>query len=358
MNRKKRRSGITFLELMVSLPTATILIGAMAMCITITMRSKSQDDSLFRTTYDLAGAASQIAADLELATAHVTSSATHIEFVVPDRDGDALPEQMRYEWGGSSGTNANKVLWKYKNQAASVLFEDVGAFSIQTNSTSVSATVPNHLLSETAILKSLDALEGGEFRESVINANNAIGQYFIPDIPGTGKRWDLGSIRIMARAADSELNGILKVRVMRSNASKLPIAPVLAEVDIAESTLGTTYQWLDIPIAPISWQAQGTPLCITLSYGGGTGDVARVQFIQGGAGAPTQTNLIASNNGGVLWTIPAVAAGLRFYAYGFYDGYTGKRTFLTSVDLRLESSLNTTRKIETSARVNAAPELP
>jgi hypothetical protein len=358
MNRLKRRSGVTFLELMVSLPTATVLIGAMAMCITITMRSKSQDDSLFRTTYDLAGAASQIASDLELATAHVTSSATHIEFVVPDRDGDALPEQMRYEWGGATGANANKVLWKYKNQAASVLFDNVGAFSIQTNSTSVSATVPNHLLSETAILKSIDALEGGEFREYVINTNNAIGQYFIPDIPGVGKRWDLGSIRIMARAADSELNGVLKVRIMRSNTTKLPIAPVLAEVDIAESTLGTTYQWLDIPIAPISWQTQGTPLCITLSYGGGTGDVARVQFLQGGASAPTQSNLITSNNGGVLWTLPTGATGLRFYAYGFYNGYTGQRTFLTSVDLKLESSLNTTRKIETSVRVNAAPELP
>jgi hypothetical protein len=358
MNRLKRRSGVTFLELMVSLPTATVLIGAMAMCITITMRAKSQDDSLFRTTYDLAGAASQIAADLELATARVTSSATHIEFVVPDRDGDALPEQMRYEWGGAKGTNANKVLWKYKNQDASVLFDNVGAFSIQTNSTSVSGSVPNHLLSETAILKSMDALEGGEFRERVINASNSIGQYFIPDIPGSGKRWDLGSIRIMARAADSQLNGVLKVRVMRSNASKLPIAPVLAEVDIAESTLGTTYQWLDIPIAPISWQTQGTPLCITLSYGGGTGDVARVQFIQGGTGAPPQSNLISSNNGGILWTLPTGAAGLRFYAYGFYDGYTGKRTFLTSIDLRLESSLNTTRKIETSVRLNAAPELP
>lgn len=358
MIRLKRRSGVTFLELMVSLPTATVLIGAMAMCITITMRAKSQDDSLFRTTYDLAGATSQIASDLELATALVTSSATHIEFVVPDRDGDALPEQMRYEWGGEKGTNANKVLWKYKNEDASVLFDNVGAFSIQTNSTSVSATVPNHLLSQTAILKSLNALEGGEFRERVINASNSIGQYFIPDIPGSGKRWDLGSIRIMVRAADSQLNGVLKVRVMRSNASKLPIAPVLAEVDIAESTLGTTYQWLDIPIAPISWQTQGTPLCITLSYGGGTGDVARVQLIQGGEGAPTQTNLIASNNGGVLWTIPTVAAGLRFYAYGFYDGYTGQRTFLTSVDLRLESVLNTTRKIETSVRVNAVPELP
>jgi hypothetical protein len=358
MNRRKRRSGVTFLELMVSLPTATILIGAMAMCITIAMRAKSQDDSLFRTTYDLAAAASQIASDLESATAHVTSSATHIEFVVPDRDGDGLPEQMRYEWGGATGDDAHRMLWTYNNQPTSVLFEDVGAFSIQTNSTSVSAPVANHLISATAILKSIDALEGGEFREHVINANDTIGQYFIPDVSGVGKKWDLGSIRIMARAADAELNGVLKVRIMTSNFSKLPIAPVLAEVDIAESRLGSTYQWLDIPIAPISWQTQGTPLCITLSYGGGTGDVARVQFLQGGTDMPTSANLITSNNGGISWAVMSGVAGMRFYAYGFYDDYAGQRTFLTSVDLRLQSQLNATRKIETSVRLNAAPELP
>jgi len=73
---------------------------------------------------------------------------------------------------------------------------------------------------------------------------------------------------------------------------------------------------------------------------------------------PSSSNLITSNNGGISWTVTTGVAGMRFYAYGFYDGYAGNRTFLTSVDLRLESSLNTTRKIETSARVNAAPELP
>jgi hypothetical protein len=357
MKRKKRRCGITFLELMVSLPTATILIGAMATCITITMRAKSQDDSLFRTTYNLSTIAAQIVSDLESATARVTSSATHIEFVVPDRDGDGLPEQMRYEWGGASGANANKVLWKYNHQPTAVMFEDVGAFSLQTSSSSVPVPVPNHLLSETAILKSVDAFPNGLFREQVINANNSIGHYFIPDVPGSGTRWDLGSIRIMVCAADTERNGVLRMRVMRSNASKLPIAPILAEVDIAESKLGTTYQWIDIPIAPISWQAKGIPLCITLSYGGGTGDVARVQFVQGGTGMPTQSDLITSTNGGSTWAVASGAAGLRFYAYGLYDDYTGQRTFLTSVDLKLESFSNASRKIETSVRLRTTPEL-
>ena len=354
----RRRAGVSLLELMVTLPTATILIGAMATCITIMMRAKSQDDTLFRSTYDLSNAATQMAADIESAVAQVSSSTTHIEFVVPDRNGDGLPEQMRYEWGGASGVNANKILWKYNQEPLAVLFDDVGAFNLQTNTVSVPATVQNHLLSETAVLKSINAFPSGVFREQVINASNPIGQYFIPDVGGLGIKWDLGSIRIMVRAADANTDGILCIRVMKSDATRLPIAPILAEVKIAEWRLGSSYQWLDIPIAPICWQSQGTPLCITLGYGGGTGDVARVQFLENGTGMPTNANLVTSSNGGTTWTASAGTRGLRFYAYGFYNANPGQRTFLSSVDLKFGSSKSILQKIETSIRLPASPEIP
>ncbi|MCY2982277.1 MAG: hypothetical protein NTY15_01415, partial [Planctomycetota bacterium] len=328
-------------------------------CITMMMRAKSQDDTLFRSAYDLSKAAAQIASDLESATAHVSSSATHFEFVVPDRNGDGLPEQMRYEWGGTVGPNANKILWKYNQQPLEVLFEDVGEFSLQKNTALVPETVSNHLLSEIAVLKSVNAFPDAVFREQAINANNLIGQYFIPDITGSGVKWDLGTVRIMVRAAGANLDGILCVRVMRSNtSSKRPILPILEEVRIAESRLGTAYQWLDIPIAPVSWQSRGTPLCITLSYGGGTGDVAYVQYVENGSGMPSRANLVTSANGGDTWTASTNAKGLRFYAYGFYDGFSGQRAFLSSVDLKLGSSRLTSRKIETSARLPALPEIP
>jgi hypothetical protein len=359
MSASHRRRGVTLLELMVSLPTATILIGAMAACITIMMRAKSQDDTLFRSAYDLSKAAAQIASDLESATAHVSSSANHIEFVVPDRNGDGLPEQMRYEWGGSVGANANKILWKYNQQPLEVLFEEVGEFSLQKNTALVPITLSNHLLSERAVLKTVNAFPGAAFREQVINANNSIGQYFIPDITSSGVKWDLGAVRIMVRAADANQDGILCVRIMRSDTtSKLPILPILAEVKIAESRLGASYQWLDIPIAPVSWQSQGTPLCMTLSYGGGSGDVAFVQFVENGTGMPSNANLVTSADGGATWSASSNARGLRFYAYGLYDGFVGQRAFLSRVDLKLGSSRLTTRKIETSARLLALPEIP
>ena len=347
------------LELLVSLPTATILIGAMAMCISIMMRAKSQDDFQFRSSYDLANAATQISSDIESATSIVSSSATHIEFVVPDRNADGLPEQIRYEWGGATGANANKVLWKYNQSALAVMFDDVGAFRLQTNTVSASGSVPNHLISESALLKSIDAYPSGVFREQVINANSNIGEYFLTDLTGSGTKWDLGAIRIMVRAADATKDGVLRVRVMRGDTTtKLPVAPVLAEVNISEWRLGTSYQWLDIPIAPVSWQSVGTPLCVTLSSGGGTGDVARVQFIENGTGMPSNANMVTSSNGGTIWTSSGSTKGLRLVALGFYDGYASQRKFLSSVELKMTSSRSSQIKIETAVRTPSGPEIP
>jgi hypothetical protein len=359
MSRSERRNGLSLLEMMVTLPTATVLIGAMSMCVTIMMRAKSQDDTLFRGSYDLSTAVTQIASDIESAVSLVSSSATHIEFVVPDRNGDRLPEQMRYEWGGSSGPNANKIFWKYNQNPLAILFDDVGAFQLQTNFTFAPSLVPNHFLTETAVLKSSDAFANGLFLDQVINSTNGIGQYFIPDIPINSNRWDLGSIRLMLCAADANKDGLLRIRITQANsATRIPTSTVLAELQIEEWRLGENYQWIDIPFAPISWQSRGTPLCITLTYAGGTGDVVRAQFVENGVDMPSNANLITSINGGTTWTASGNTRDLRFYAYGFYDGSISRRKYLTSVDLQLTSSRAGLQRLETSIRLPSGPEIP
>jgi hypothetical protein len=343
---------------MITLPTATVLIGAMAFSITIMMRSKSQDESLYRNAQDLTNAASQIAFDVESAISFVSTSASHIEFVVPDRDGDKLPEQIRYEFGGTTGSNANTILWKYNQQSAKPMFSDVAAMTIACSRSAASANVPNQSLSEVVTLRSLDAIANGVFKETKINATNAVGQYFVPAVPTVGAKWDLGAIRFMIRSVGPNLDGVLRIRVTASDSTKLPIAPIYADLTIAESTLSPNFQWLEIPIAPISRKAQGTPLCFTIAYASGTGDVAAIQHIENGTGMPSNANLLTSTNGGTSWTASNETKDLRFYAYGFYDGYTGQRAFWNRLDLRLQSTGTGSQQLETSVRVPAMPEIP
>lgn len=359
MNFRRRPAGMSTLEMLITLPTATVLIGAMASCVTIMMRAKSQDETLFRGVNDLAAAVDRIAFDLELATSHVSSSATHLEFVVPDRNGDSLPEQIRYEWSGTSGQNPHRILIKYNQEASVPLFEGVNAFSLSNRLVSAPAAVPNQERGSVAVLQAIDAYPNELFRDRAINATSAIGQYFVPTVPVSGTRWDLGKLRLMVRAADTNVDGILKVCVMRGDSvTRLPIAPILAEVRIPEWRLGSSYQWIDIPIAPICQQTQGTPLCIVLAHGGGTGDVAQIQFIENGTGMPGTSNLVTSIDSGATWTNDGSTRGLRFYAYGLYSGLTSQRRFLSSVDIRVGSLLSNNAKIERTIRLLATPEIP
>ena len=358
MRPSPHRRGVTFLEMMITLPTATVLIGAMAFSITIMMRSKSQDDLLYRNTLGLTNAASQIASDVESATAFVSTSTSHIEFVVPDRDGDKLPEQIRYEFGGSTGVNANTILCKYNQQSSKQMFSDISAMTISCIRSAASSNAPNQALSEVVTLRSLDAISNGVFKELKINATNAIGEYFVPTVPTVGAKWDLGAIRLMIRSVDSNMDGVIRIRVTASDSTKLPIAPVFADLTISESVLSPNYQWLDVPIAPISRKTQGTPLCITISHAGGPGDVAAIQYIECSTGMPANANLLTSTNGGTSWTASNDTRDMRFYAYGYYDGYTGQRTFWNRLDLQLQSAGASSQRVETSVRVPAMPETP
>ena len=349
----RARAGISLLELVVSLPSSAMLIGCLGLCIGLMMKAKTQDENLFQTGYQLAETMSRISSDLESATSIVSISPDRVEFTVPDRNDDGLPEQIKYEW--TSVTSS--ILWSTNNGPPAALFDDVGLFELTPRSTAVSATVPCHQFSEVAILKRIDAVPGCVYKEQVINASNAIGQYIIPDLSVASARWDLGKLRLMAKSAGGSQDGVLRVRVTGANSSRTPSSTIHAEINISESSLGPSYRWLSIPIAPISWQNANTPLCVTLSSGGGTGDVAYVQYLECPTGMPTNANLLTSANGGSSWTASNGTRGLRHYAYGFFDDYDGKRQFLTSIDLRLVSASNSSSTTETSIRLLAKPEL-
>ena len=358
--RKHRltRRGISFVDLVVSLPATAMLIGCLGLCIGLMMKAKTQDENLFQSSYQLTETLSRISTDLELATSIASISSDQVEFTVPDRDGDGLPEQIKYQWANAASANPNTLLWSMNGGIQTVLFEDIGGFLLTPRSTVVSGLVPCHQLSEVAILKRLDSLPDCSYKESAISASKVYAQYFIPDLNTANALWDLGKLRLMVKSAGGTQDGILRVRVTGSSLSQTPSTTIYAEIDILESSLGPNYRWLTIPIAPISRQIASTPLCVTLSSAGGTGDIAYVQSFKSTSNMPANCSFLSSTNGGASWSNPDPSSGIRLYAYGFYDGYTGSRQFLTSLDLRLVSARNSTIIAETSIRMQTQPELP
>lgn len=317
-------------------------------------KTRSQDDSLFKTNFRISDVTSQMAYDIESATAIASLTPSNIEFLVPDRDGDGLPDQIKYTW--SNTTTQKKIFWSINGNTPSEIFNDAGNLQIAATAINAPSSVAFHQLSDVAILKSIDCLPDAKYFEHSITSTSAIGQYLIPDINSSSAKWDLGSIRLMVRAGDAITDGILRIRITKADASRKPTSVVLAEVTVPESRLGPDYRWLTIPFAPIGRQTATTPICITISSGGGTGSVARVMFAESLTNSPANAFLLQSTNGGTSWTVGDGKRGLRFYAYGFYDNYSGTRRFITNVDLRITSSSSSNLAAETSVAIFAKPE--
>lgn len=353
--RSRSRRAATLLELVVSLPASLVLIGCMGACIGMMAQTRSQDDNLFKANFRLSDAISQIASDLESATAFSSLISTNLEFLVPDRNNDGLPEQIKYTWGNTA--SPKKIFWSINGSTPTEIYNDAGNFQVAALPVNAPSSVAFHQLSDVAVLKSIDCPADGKYTEQSITSSNAIGQYFIPDgVSGSGK-WDLGSVRVMVRAGDTTTDGILRIRITRADASRRPTTSVLADVTIPESRLGPDYRWLTIPLAPIGRQTSTTPICVTLSYAGGTGAVARVMLAEATTATPSNAFLLQSTNGGTSWTVGDGKRGLRFYAFGFYDSYSGTRKFITSIDLRITNGTNPGLASETSIAVFAKPEV-
>jgi hypothetical protein len=95
------RPGYTLLELLVSSVSATFLIAGLASALFVA-GSALDGRPTAAERGRAAEAQSTVLADLEHAISFSERTADAVTFTVPDRNGDAVAETLRYTWGGSS----------------------------------------------------------------------------------------------------------------------------------------------------------------------------------------------------------------------------------------------------------------
>lgn len=100
--RSAVRQGFTLIELMVSTAISVILVGGLSTCIFIAS-SAVQFESSVDYAWEAGAVVDQMARDIHEAQTFSVWTPTAVEFTVPDRNGDALPETIRYSWSGVAG---------------------------------------------------------------------------------------------------------------------------------------------------------------------------------------------------------------------------------------------------------------
>ncbi|HOW18326.1 MAG TPA: prepilin-type N-terminal cleavage/methylation domain-containing protein [Phycisphaerae bacterium] len=125
---RSRRRGLTLVELVAGLSITAILLLATLSAVTLATRAMPGQGDAVATALDSAAAIDMLTADLQYDTSYTEQSENAVTFSVADRNGDQLPETIRYAWSGTPGEPLTRT---YNGGPAVRLVDQVREFSLQ-----------------------------------------------------------------------------------------------------------------------------------------------------------------------------------------------------------------------------------
>lgn len=96
--------GHTLVELVAAMASVTLLLAGLASTLFMASRALDSEGSAAAQSTRAHGVLGDVMSDLHHALSFSKRTATAVTFQVPDRDGDELPETLRYSWSGEAGS--------------------------------------------------------------------------------------------------------------------------------------------------------------------------------------------------------------------------------------------------------------
>lgn len=121
------RRGLTLVELVVTMALMTAIFAAIASTILIASHALPADQGQPEPVVDGHKAVEQLAGELYYAVSFATAWSSSVQFSVPDRNGDAAPETIRYVWSGTPGTALKR---RYNGGTSVDVIDDVYEFEL------------------------------------------------------------------------------------------------------------------------------------------------------------------------------------------------------------------------------------
>ena len=344
--------GFTLIELTLSVAVTSILLVAIGSA--VLLAAKALPDKASPTDRVIRGgqAMRELAADLQVARYLTERTATAVTISLPDRDGDGLPERVRYAWSGTAGDPLTR---KYNDGDAAAVLEDVHQFDLTYNHKDVTEEYPGPLVeSAEQVLASCDtALDLNDYK---VDKDHWIGQYFEPSLPADAVRWRVTRVLFRAKDEGSPVEQTL-VQLRTANRNHKPTDTVLEEHTMFESDLADTYSWREFSFSDVTNLLVGQGLCLVLRHPGVIGPSAKIQYEnKGDLGA---TGRLTTGNAGDSWTYDGDKA-MKYFAWGTVSTpgptQTATRRHVTSVSISLQAGADTAAQVESSVRMLNAPE--
>ncbi len=291
----------------------------------------------------------RITRDLSESLAFSERSSRVVSFTVPDRDGDSIPETIRYAWSGAAG---DPLTLEHNGGPAQTIAEGVQRFNLayllrtvgpppgaccleggaceqdsQANCEATSGatyqgdgtscdTVTCPVESDELLLMVHDDAPGGGFGNWPVSSIQRAAQYFMPSLPTNTLSWSVTRVRIGAQRAGAAQQQLI-VSLVSADAARKPGNQVFDSVTIPEADLPTLSDWYEIPFSNVSGLQPVEGICL-VCFGDVSVHGGNVRYENGGVPMTPNTHWMTSSDAGVSWTAPEQSNDMRFFLYGTF----------------------------------------
>lgn len=345
-----RAPAFTLVELVVGIVSAAILMTGIASAIMIASRALPAPNKPAEALMNAYQAVEQFVSDAACAVSVSSRTATGVEFLVPDRDGDGSDDAIRWSWSGTSG---QPLIRSYNAKAPVTILEQTHQFQLNYVIRSETEQPPPTENESAVVLLSSHETGLVNLGYSITDAR-WVGQYFTPSLPGGVTSWKVTQVSIRAQS-NGATNGVTAVQ-LRTASSGLPTQSVLGQALMYENLLTPSYAWRDFPISGVSNLQPGIGLCLTLVLNTSDTYLADVQYgTLGGGGGRFYTSTAGSS-----WS----KDGLSSMYHRIYGTYTTtsqppdvQRDYLLAIDLTVQPLVPTASRVDTQIQLHNTPEL-
>lgn len=344
--------GFTLLETVLTVAVMGIIMVGIGSSLMIAARAMPTAKSATATMIAAAEAVEQIVTDLQYAVSVSQRTATMIEFTVHDRNGDDIPETIRYSW---SGTAEAPLTRQYNGGTAENVLTDVREFNLLYTLKTISTEVPQGNESAETILISYDANKN--LFDFPIQDAERYAEYFFPTLPANTTSWKVTRVIVQAKL-DGANDGQARVQLQRPTLSNQVSGVVIEEKTLLESILATKYGSQEFAFSAASGLAPTQGLWIVFKWVA-NGTACRVQGRSSGVTA-ANLSLAKSTDKGQSWSTLA-GQSLLFTVYGTVTTAGTPQIqntyYLTGIDLKLRASSDTAALVQTGVRLLNRPQV-
>ncbi len=347
-----RYRGFTLVEMAISMGVSSLIMVAVGSALLFAVKAMPQTDSPTQVGIRAGEIAGEFVTELQYAVTINTYSPRLVEFTVADRDGDEVPELIRWEWTGTSGAPLTR---QYNGGNPITQLEDVETFDLSYGLQALSREVtPDDESGERLLLGYLPTENLGA---PDVDRDEWLGQYFFPSLPHNTLSWRVTRVAFLAKISEYPLH-VAKVQIRQASDQRTPGTTVLAEQSMYEWTLGHNFLKREFSFANLSGLPPEEGLCLVLT-GAAYYGACRVQSQNTGANNPG-SHLVFSSNEGDSWSVYADQS-LLFWVYGTVTtpGATQieSATRFTRVDVALRTGAQGDIPVQSAARLLNQPEV-